>query len=153
MISKPLSCKIKKSDVQLDYENIIIKYIDGYEVEIKKMISIIHDEIGDIWDDIWTWDDVVDRFKKGHFLWLVLDEDSPIACSWFEKKSKKDLYIYNTYLIPELRGKGLTEKIFSICKGIIACARNHKIKNFQHVYRLSYHEFFPFSPWIVLISL
>ena len=119
MISKPLSCKIKKSDVQLDYENIIIKYIDGYEVEIKRMISIIHDEIGDIWDDIWTWDDVVDRFKKGHFLWLVLDEDSPIACSWFEKKSKKDLYIYNTYLIPELRGTGLTEKLFLFRNNLI----------------------------------
>ena len=67
MIQKPLSCKIKQSDVQLDYENIIIKYIDGYESEIKKIISIIHDEIGDIWDDIWTWDDVVDRFEKWSF--------------------------------------------------------------------------------------
>ena len=24
-----------------------------------KMISIIYDEIGDIWDEMWTWDDVV----------------------------------------------------------------------------------------------
>ena len=94
MIQKPLSCKIKKSDVQFDYENVIIKYTDGYESEIKKMISIIYDEIGDIWDEMWTWDDVVDRFEKGHFLWLVFDEGSPVACSWFEKKSKKDLYIY-----------------------------------------------------------
>ena len=114
MIQKPLSCEIQKTDVQLDYENIIIKYTDGYESEIKKIISIIDDEIGDIWDDMWTWDDVVDRFEKNHFLWLVLDGESPIACSWFEKKSKKDLYIYNTYLIPELRGTGLTEKLFSI---------------------------------------
>ena len=95
MIQKPLSCKIKKSDVQFDYENVIIKYTDGYESEIKKMISIIYDEIGDIWDEMWTWDDVVDRFEKGHFLWLVFDEGSPVACSWFEKKSKQDLYIYN----------------------------------------------------------
>ena len=63
MIQKPLSCKIKKSDVQFDYENVIIKYTDGYESEIKKMISIIYDEIGDIWDEMWTWDDVIDRFE------------------------------------------------------------------------------------------
>jgi hypothetical protein len=88
MIQKPLSCKIKQSDVNLDYENIVIRYIDGYELEIKKIISIIYDEIGDIWDDIWTWDDVIDRFEKGHFLWMVLENDSPIACSWIEKKSK-----------------------------------------------------------------
>ena len=119
MIQKPLSCKIKKSDVQFDYENVIIKYTDGYESEIKKMISIIYDEIGDIWDEMWTWDDVVDRFQKGHFLWLVLDEGSPIACSWFEKKSKKDLYIYNTYLIPELRGQGLTEKLFLLRNNLL----------------------------------
>tara|TARA_A100001391_G_scaffold88473_1_gene58538 strand:- start:227 stop:1426 length:1200 start_codon:yes stop_codon:yes gene_type:complete len=114
MIQKPLSCRIKKSDVQLDYENVIIKYTDGYESEIKKMISIIYDEIGDIWDEMWTWDDVVDRFEKGHFLWLVFDEGSPIACSWFEKKSKEDLYIYNTYLKPELRGKGLTKTLLLV---------------------------------------
>ena len=114
MIQKPLSCKIKKSDVQFDYENVIIKYTDGYESEIKIMISIIYDEIGDIWDEMWTWDDVVDRFEKGHFLWLVFDEGSPVACSWFEKKSKQDLYIYNTYLKPELRGKGLTKTLLLI---------------------------------------
>ena len=78
------------------------------------MISIIYDEIGDIWDEMWTWDDVVDRFEKGHFLWLVFDEGSPVLCSWFEKKSKEDLYIYNTYLKPELRGKGLTKKLLFI---------------------------------------
>ncbi len=112
MIQKPLSCKIKKSDIHLDYKNIIIENTDGYETEIKKMISIISDEIGKIWDGMWTWDGVIERFEKGHFLWLSLDDDSPIACSWVEKKSKEDLYIYNTYLKPELRGKGLAEKLF-----------------------------------------
>ena len=34
MIQKPLSCKIKQSDVNLDYENIVIRYIDGYELEM-----------------------------------------------------------------------------------------------------------------------
>ena len=37
MIQKPLSCKIKKSDIHLDYKNIIIENTDGYETEIKKM--------------------------------------------------------------------------------------------------------------------
>ena len=110
---KPLSCKIKKSDIDhLDYKNIIIENIDEYETEIKKMISIISDELGGIWDGMWTWNDVIERFKKGHFLWLSLDGGSPIACSWVEKKSKEDLYIYNTYLMPELRSIGLAEKLF-----------------------------------------
>ena len=112
MIQKPLSCKIKKSDIHLDYKNIIIESTDGYETEIKKMISIISDEIGKIWNGMWSWDDVILRFKKGHFLWLSLDDGSPISCSWVEKKSKEDLYIYNTYLMSELRGKGLAEKLF-----------------------------------------
>ena len=84
----------------MDYKNIIIENTDGYETEIKKMISIISDEIGKICDGMWTWDGVIERFDKGHFLWLSLDDDSPIACSWVEKKSKEDLYIYNTYLKP-----------------------------------------------------
>ena len=113
MIQKPLSCKIKKSDVQFDYENVIIKYTDGYESEIKKMISIIYDEIGDIWDEMWTWDDVVDRFEKGHFLWLVFDEGSPVACSWFEQKSKQKLCLANAYKTNLF--KKSFKLIFSIC--------------------------------------
>ena len=75
------------------------------------MISIIYDEIGDIWDEMWTWDDVVDRFEKGH-LWLVFDEGSHLV--GLRRKVKEDLYIYNTYLKPELRGKGLTKTLLLI---------------------------------------
>jgi len=110
MIQKPLSCKLRKSDIHLDYKNIIIENTDEYEIEIKKMISIISDEIGEIWDGIWTWHDVIERFKKGHFLWLSLDDDSPIACSWCEVKSKEELYIYNTYLITKFRSDKMTFK-------------------------------------------
>jgi 7-cyano-7-deazaguanine synthase len=111
MIKKPLSCKLKSSKVSSDLDCLLINKIDGYKNVITELIFNIHEELSDDWNEIWSFDDVIERFDKGEILWLVLKDDKPISCSWISIKTKKNLFIYNTWLKPKLRGTGLFEEI------------------------------------------
>ena len=111
MIKKPLSCKLKSSKVSSDLDCLLINKIDGYKNVITELIFNIHEELSDDWNEIWSFDDVIERFDKGEILWLVLKDDKPISCSWISVKSKENLYVGNTWLKPKLRGTGLFKKI------------------------------------------
>ena len=111
MIKKPLSCKLRPSDINTDLECLLLSEVGSYEKIIKELLYDIHEEFSGDWNEIWSFDDVIDRFDKGEILWLVLKDDKPISCSWISVKSKKNLYVYNTWLKPKLRGTGLFKKI------------------------------------------
>jgi hypothetical protein len=121
MIKKPLSCKLKSSKVSSDLDCLLINKIGGYKNVITELIFNIHEELSDDWNEIWSFDDVIERFDKGEILWLVLKDDKPISCSWISIKTKKNLFIYNTWLKPKLRGTGLFKKI--------SLVRNNKLYN------------------------
>ena len=114
MIKKPLSCKLRPSDINTDLKCLLLSEVGSYEKIIKELLYDIHEEFSggdDPWNDIWLFDDVIERFDKGEVLWLVLKDDKPISCSWISVKSKENLYVYNTWLKPKLRGTGLFKKI------------------------------------------
>jgi len=121
MIKKPLSCKLISSDIDIDLDGLLLTKIGSYKKVIKELIYDIHKELSDPWDDIWSFDDVIERFDKGEILWLVLKDEKPISCSWISVKSKKNLYVYNTWLKPKLRGTPLFKKI--------SLVRNNKLYN------------------------
>jgi len=125
MIKKPLSCKLKSSKVSSDLDCLLINKIDGYKSVITELIFNIHEELSGDWDDIWSFDDIVERFDKGEILWLVLKDDKPISCSWILVKSKENLYVYNTWLKPKLRGTGLFKKI-SLVRNDKLCSLGYK---------------------------
>ena len=52
---------------------------------------------------------------------MVLKDKKPISCSWISIKSKKNLYIYNTWLKLKLRGTDLFEEM--------ALIRNDRLYN------------------------
>jgi hypothetical protein len=121
MIEKPLSCKLIPSDIDIDLDGLLLTKIGSYKKVIKELIYDIHEELSDDWDDIWSFDDVIERFDRGEILWLVLKDEKPISCSWISVKSKKNLYVYNTWLKPKLRGTPLFKKI--------SLVRNNKLYN------------------------
>ena len=121
MIPKFLSCEIKPSDIDVDLECLLLNEVGSYEKIINELIYDIHEELSVEWDDIWSFDDVVERFDKGEILWLVLKDKKPISCSWISIKSKKNLYIYNTWLKLKLRGTDLFEEM--------ALIRNDRLYN------------------------
>ena len=113
MIKKPLSCKLRPSDINTDLECLLLSEVGSYEKIIKELLYDIHEEFSGDWNEIWSFDDVIDRFDKGEILWLVLKDDKPISCSWISVKSKKNLYVYNTWLKPKLYNLSfLTNDIF-----------------------------------------
>ena len=87
MIKKPLSCKLISSDIDIDLDGLLLTKIGSYKKVIKELIYDIHKELSDPWDDIWSFDDVIERFDKGEILWLVLKDEKPISCSWISVKS------------------------------------------------------------------
>jgi len=114
MIKKPLSCKLRPSDINTDLECLLLSEVGSYEKIIKELLYDIHEEFSggdDPWNDIWSFDDVIERFDKGEILWLVLKDENPISCSWISVKSNENLFIYNTWLKPKLRGTDLFRKI------------------------------------------
>jgi len=92
-------------------ECLLLSEVSIYEGAIKELIYDIHEELYSEWDDIWSFDDVVERFDKGEILWLVLKDNKPISCSWVSLKTRDDLFIYNSWLNPKFRGTDLFEKI------------------------------------------
>ena len=121
MIKKPLSCKLRPSDINTDLECLLLSEVGSYEKIIKELLYDIHEEFSGDWNEIWSFDDVIDRFDKGEILWLALKDDKPISCSWISIKSDENLFIYNTWLKPKLRGTGLFKKI--------SLVRNDKLYN------------------------
>ena len=97
MIPKFLSCEIKPSDIDVDLECLLLNEVGSYEKIINELIYDIHEELSVEWDDIWSFDDVVERFDKGEILWLVLKDNKPISCSWVSLKTRDDLFIYNSW--------------------------------------------------------
>jgi len=108
---KPLSCRLKSSKVNVDLECLLLSEVGIHEKVIKELIYDIHEELSAEWDDIWSFNDVVERFDKGEILWLVLKDNKPISCSWVSLKTRDDLFIYNSWLNPKFRGTDLFEKI------------------------------------------
>ena len=108
---KKLSCKLIPSDIDIDLDCLLLTKVGTYKKVIKELIYDIHGELSDDWNEIWSFDDVIERFDKGEILWLVLKDDKPISCSWISVKSKENLYVGNTWLKPKLRGTGLFKKI------------------------------------------
>ena len=116
MIKKPLSCKLISSKVSNDLGCLLLTKVGTYKKVIKELIYDIHEEFSGDWNEIWSFDDVIDRFDKGEILWLVLKDDKPIGCSWISIKSDENLFIYNTWLKPKLRGTSLFKKMSLIRK-------------------------------------
>ena len=121
IFSKTMSCKIVPSKVNVDLEGLILTEIGSYERTIKELIYDIHEELYTEWDDIWSFDDVTERFDKGEMLWLVLKDNKPISCSWISLRTRYNLFIYNTWLNPKFRGTDLFRKI--------ALVRNNRFYN------------------------
>ena len=97
--------------VNVDLECLLLSEVGIYEKVIKELIYDIHQELSAEWDDIWSFDDVTERFDKGEMLWLVLKDNKPISCSWISLRTRYNLFIYNTWLNPKFRGTDLFEKI------------------------------------------
>ena len=86
MIPKFLSCEIKPSDIDVDLECLLLNEVGSYEKIINELIYDIHEELSVEWDDIWSFDDVVERFDKGEILWLVYVMDVVDLSKYLYKK-------------------------------------------------------------------
>jgi hypothetical protein len=70
---------------------------EDYALEYMKMlIDVFNSEYE--WKEMFTIDDVSDRLKSGHVLFLLVLRNLPIGYVWFRKIDDNSVYLYNLYV-------------------------------------------------------
>lgn len=64
--------------------------------DIKKLITYFNSEY--TWDKMFNFNDVTDRIKNGHLLFILYYENKPIGYVFFEPITNSEFYLYNLYV-------------------------------------------------------
>jgi hypothetical protein len=80
----------------------ILQYKDeSLSDDISQLITYFNLEY--TWDDMFKFDDVVNRIKSGHLLFILYYGNTSIGYVFFEPKSDTEFYLYNLYVTNKIK--------------------------------------------------
>jgi len=79
---------------RLRFDNIIT--FEYFKPHMQFLIDSFNKEYK--WDDMFDINDVEDRIKAGHILFILYYDNNQIGYVWFKEINKNDCYLYNLYV-------------------------------------------------------
>ena len=83
---------------RLELDNIIA--LEYYTPNIKTLINYFNEEYK--WDDMFDINDVENRIKIGHILFILYYDKQPIGYVWFKKLNENTCFGYNLYVTKKI---------------------------------------------------
>ena len=75
----------------------VLQYKDDLQSDdIKKLITYFNSEY--TWDKMFNFNDVTDRIKNGHLLFILYYENKSIGYVFFKPITNSEFYLYNLYV-------------------------------------------------------
>lgn len=96
--------------------------LNNYDSSIKEnmetLIKSFNTEYN--WDLMYKINDVEDRMRIGHKLFILYFKEEPIGYVWYKKTDENTMHLYNLYVTKKTKRPKLSPKWFiNICNGIV----------------------------------